>query len=514
MPEGRIAMFADVLSYIATDLRDRFRLGIHENFPEEYLELFGALLRDNKIHKGKNNIQVAEDMIEEIQRQKIVEFQKNINGDSGNNEYTNELIQRAMSAYHRITSEVENFYTAENIGKAYDIIEEVKNSYRKEKLKELKAKREKEGIKKPKGVDVEANMIESDVSKLERYIGEFTDVRSKVVDEITARMRDALIKDLVNTTKKTGKLQFSENINIVYYEFKKKNYDYLHEVVWNYQVKEQPPAVDKIITLLAQNLKKSGIIGEMFYDSNIRNQVSKMNPDALKYMNIKFNPEKHTKYRQKRELKRFHIDNKRYSSTKTSKCKIRREFFQSAYNFTKDKSCDFAVRYMNTYNAIEDQITKKVYEIFGELDTESIKKRRTNVKYFDLKIEKELNDVKKKIIKKYGPIEKIDSNKQKEIIRDLVEEERNKMEEKMTIQLAMDYVSGMRDSGFMALAVNLGYIDEACLKKGFRGVENNGKPAELSEKMKSERAKVEKALKELEEQEPEDEEENKEIDQR
>ena len=41
--EGKIAKFADVIAYLSSDLEDRFRLGIHKNFDDDYLELFGEM---------------------------------------------------------------------------------------------------------------------------------------------------------------------------------------------------------------------------------------------------------------------------------------------------------------------------------------------------------------------------------------------------------------------------------------------------------------------------------------
>ena len=42
-PEGKLAKYADVIAYLATDIQDGFRLGIYKDFPDDYLEVFGEM---------------------------------------------------------------------------------------------------------------------------------------------------------------------------------------------------------------------------------------------------------------------------------------------------------------------------------------------------------------------------------------------------------------------------------------------------------------------------------------
>lgn len=61
-----------------------------------------------------------------------------------------------------------------------------------------------------------------------------------------------------------------------------------------------------------------------------------------------------------------------------------------------------------------------------------------------------------------------------EFINELIDEERNKMEEKMAIQIAIDYLSGMTDRSFNDLAIRTGFMKHDQIQDAHRG----GKPSE------------------------------------
>ena len=63
------------------------------------------------------------------------------------------------------------------------------------------------------------------------------------------------------------------------------------------------------------------------------------------------------------------------------------------------------------------------------------------------------------MISEYGSIDEA-VRRQEEFIAKLVEEERNKMEEKIARQLSIDYLSGMTDRSFNNLALRTGYMTE------------------------------------------------------
>ncbi len=61
-PEGKLAKMADVIAYLATDIQDGFRIGIIEDFDDDYLALLGEVLttgystREGYITCAKNKI--------------------------------------------------------------------------------------------------------------------------------------------------------------------------------------------------------------------------------------------------------------------------------------------------------------------------------------------------------------------------------------------------------------------------------------------------------------------------
>ena len=67
------------------------------------------------------------------------------------------------------------------------------------------------------------------------------------------------------------------------------------------------------------------------------------------------------------------------------------------------------------------------------------------------------NQLRNRMIEEYGSLEEARA-RQQEFVERLIHEERSKMEEKMAIQLSIDYLSGMTDRSFNNLAIKTGFM--------------------------------------------------------
>lgn len=467
-PEGRIAMYADVLSYLPTDIRDRFRLGIHKGFSDEYLELFGRLFNIENGKEEKNNKQVAIQVLEEIQMSKIRELKESIENKGINTEKNRKLAIIAKGIASQITSQVENF--EHNEDKVAEIINQNIDEYITQHSTENMGVEDKKFLK-------------SDVSKIKHYIGEFLRVRTKVVEEMTSRMREFFINNLIETSKQTGKLGFSNPVKDLFFDFKQLNYDFVHKTKWDYQLKAQPVAADSLVSTITRCLLKTGVIADRFYDTSIRDQIT--NQEALSFMTTKYRDEgEYIHYQKIAGMQEMKISNQKYTGGEIDHEKAYKELFKNVFDYVKDQDATFAQKYMNTYYAIEDQITRKVDHILGRLDEEEMKSRKTFVKYFDNEMIKEDEEALKELmVKSYGSLENIHEEERRNIINKLTFMERSKMEEKMCAQMAIDYLSGMTDRGFNELAIQTGLVDKDIVRNSKRGNADTGRTGQLSNDM-------------------------------
>ena len=469
-PEGRIAMYADVLSYLPTDIRDRFRLGIHKGFSDDYLELFGRLFNLENGREEINNKEVAKQVLEEIQMDKIRELKENIGNYGNNTEKNRQLAIIAKGIATQITSQIEDF--EKNEDKVTEIINQ--------NIDEYIAQHSTEGME----VE-EKKFLRSDVSKIKHYIGEFLKVRSKVVEEMTSRMREFFINNLIETSKQTGQLGFSDKAKDLFFDFKQLNYDFVHKTKWDYQLNAQPVSADSLVSTITRCLIKTGVIEERFYDKSIRSQIT--NKEALSFMITKYRDEEEFEhYKKIAGMQGMKFSNKKYTGGEIDNERAYKELFKNVYDYIKDQDSTFAQKYMNTYYAIEDQITRKIDHILGRLDVEEIKSRKTFVKYFDEDMIKEDEQALKELmIQNYGSLENIHEEERRTLINKLTFMERSKMEEKMAAQMAIDYLSGMTDRGFNELAIQTGLVDKDIVRNSKRGNADTGRTGILSNDMQN-----------------------------
>lgn len=448
--EGRIAKFADVIAYLATDIQDGFRLGIYKNFPEQYLELFGEMFADDYVETKEEKIQIARNIINRIKEDKLRELVKD-----AKEEENKEIINVA----NRIAAEI----SESNID--FDEESEELNAILNKHIIKFK-----EQFSTQEMTEEDEMFLASDIQKIKEFAGKKLRVRSAVVSEVTSRMQEFFINDLLKNSKVEGELKFSALGEKLFFEAKKINYaTYVPKTKWKYQTDGQPQAAFELVTLCAKNLINSGVIAHKFYDRAIRKYIA--DEEALKYARIKrIDEEKYEEYKKKHNIRDIKVDTKRYTGGKTTKAKVKQELFSNSYEYVQNEGETFATKYINTFKAIETQVKDKVSKaidskyICMSQDTEP----EDANDFFRQKIDADILLLREKLKGRYGDLTNLTENQIQQFIDDEIAREREKMEEKMAIQLSIDYISGMDDRGFNEIAVKTGFLKKEELEEKTR----------------------------------------------
>jgi len=303
-------------------------------------------------------------------------------------------------------------------------------------------------------------------------------MRTSVVEAVTSKIREKLINDFLKESKLQGDLTFSNGMKKLFFRAKELNYRYVPETKWDYQRKDLPVAVNKLVRMIALDLRKSGAIQNKFYDKSMREHIK--NPEAKKYLKtLEFiEDEEYVKYRKKIGIRTVrHDTGKKFTSEggRREKAKARGELANSAYHYVLDSGELFAQTFENTYLSVENQIISKIKNALGRLPEQESKKRKTHIEFFDGKVSRQEKDLRKKIIAKYGNPENITEEQILSFARPIVERERERMEGKMAIQMAINYISGMTDKALVTHAIEIGLIDEDKLKSSSRGTTDEEK---------------------------------------
>ena len=456
--EGRIAKYADVIAYLSTDIQDRFRLGIQKDFDQDYLEFLGDILSDDYIAKREEKIEIAKNIIEEIKEEKLMQLVSDARAIENR-----EIIEEADKLIKKIREKVENYENltdAQQKEQAGKVIERYIKNYRKEHQTENMS-------------DEDKKYLEADITKLKEFTRKKLRMRSAVIEEITSRVREKMIQNLLKESKAKGDITFSDNMKRLFFTAKKLNYKYVPETKWNYLAEELPVATDKLVHMVALALRKTGAIESKFYDKTMRKHVTE--PEAIKYLKTLgyTDEEGHSKYRKKYGI-RFIKGGSKFTSEGKREINIaRQELCNAAYHYVLDSGELFAIQYQNTFHAIENQITLKIKEALNLLPQNEKKKRKTDIEYFDKKVARQEEYIRKKFIKKYGSAENVTEEQIKEFAKPIIKRERKKIEGKMAIQMAINYISGMGDSAMRTHAEECGFIEPSKFENGFR--KNDGR---------------------------------------
>lgn len=513
-PEGKLAKYSDVIAYLATDLQDGFRLGIYKDFSEKHLELFGRFFSGNRESTPEENIACARRKINEIKKKNLRETRNSIA-----EEKDEDVLQAFSSILDAFKDKKLDVFTSdEKI--LEDVVKEKIDSFKKKKLEafleennineeEIKqaqkviAKKSKRGEKLNKEEEKIAeflNKIGSQTKKIREYSSKMLKVKSSVVYEVSGQMQEFIIRDLVEATKKDERESddkttviphLSEFVEKFFIDAKYINYEqYVPATKWNYQFEELPDAVQKLTKKCAEGLIKSGAIRDKFYDDSVRSLVK--NPDALAYMKTTYRQEEqYDDYRKKQGIRNLkscaQTMNGRFISSK--KQRAIKELNKSVYKYVENQEEVFALRYENTFLAVQERIRRRVDKAI----LEKPEKNEETVSKAERKAQENRNygkqrralilKTKREILDRYETLN-ITPEQKEEFIKEKIEEELQTMEEKMAIQLASDYLAGMSDVSFNELAIKTGCMNRRTLLKSSRTREESETIKNLKKKMR------------------------------
>lgn len=460
--EGRIAKYADVIAYLTSDVQDRFRIGTQKNFDDDYLEFIGEILAKDFAKTREEKIEIADNIIDNIKETKLRELVQDAKEleNLGMLEYANEIISVIQNKGIDYETETD---------KANEVLEEYVSMYRE--------KHEHANMS-----QADMKFLNSDLQKVREFVGKKLRIRTSVVEDITSRIQEALINDLLKESEAKGKLGFSDDFRDLFFRAKKLNYRHVFETAWDYQREALPSATFKLVHMVALCLRKTGAIANKFYDRAVRKYIK--DEEALKYLNTLgyTDDREYQEYKKKHNIRDIKSHNNKYTSQGgRTKGQARNELFESVYDYVQNSGQSFAMRYENTFKAVEHQIISKVKNALGRLPEAEVKKRKTYIDIFDNLIAKEEEIIRKQIIKKFSKprkkitIDEITDEQMMEFASELIERERSKMEGKMAVQYAIDFLSGMTDKAIQKTAVQIGVLDEEELSNSKRGVREDEK---------------------------------------
>lgn len=480
-PEGKIAKFADVIAYLSSDMQDGFRLGIIKDFDDDYLEFFGEMFskdypvsRQDKIECGRRIIE----QIKEQNRREKIEI-------AGFTQQDTEMEKVLQDINTKIKEERLNIYNESDAAKIQEIVSNEQEEFRRRKLDEFfKAKGEnlteeqrktleeeilrksEEGIKLNKSEKDFSRILSktsSDVNKIEEYATKMLRARSSVVYEVTSRMKEYFINDLIRNSQNQDTPQFSPAAWNLFFKAKTLDYKkYVQYTNWNYQTQELPEATKALVEECAESLVKSGAIRNKFYDEDTRKYVQ--NDETLEYMETKYRKEEeYTSYRKENgigDLKSYTKPAGKYTGNKQHKLM---KLYQDLYSYVQNENEVFAIRYENTFNAVKTRVRRKIETALND-------EHKVDEKHlYREDVQKQVDNYRQKILDIYGTTNLTDNQKD-EFINAEIQTELDNMEYKMAIQLSSDYLAGMSDKTFLDLAIKTEHFQQETVDKAERGV--------------------------------------------
>ena len=197
------------------------------------------------------------------------------------------------------------------------------------------------------------------------------------------------------------------------------------------------------------------------------------NPEALEYLKTDgyTEPEEREIYKSLKGIRNIRRSNTKFTAEGGTRNKIvaEAELVNSTYHYVLDEGRMFAIMYENTFESIENQIMAKVRNAAGKLPEAEKKKRKTDIGFFDQKIKEQEDKLRKELISKYGELEQITDDEIEEFARPMIKNERDNIENKMAMQMAINYLAGMTDKAMFTHLIEIGLIDKEDIDNGVRG---------------------------------------------
>lgn len=440
-PEGRLAKFADVIAYLATDIQDGFRLGIYKDFPDDYLEVFGQMFSPSFTSNREENISNARTIIEEIKQKRLRELFDDAKQPEN---------QRAIRIANEITAELKakGLDFENNEEEALAVVDSHVEKFQEAELAE--------GM-----TDEQLQYMYSEMEKIREFVGKKARLRSGVVSEVTTKMQEYFIDDLLKESTARGDIHFSSTAEKLFFKAKKINYaTYTPRVKWQYQKEVLPKAALDLAIISSQSLIDTGAIRNKFFDPSIRKLIT--DPELLEVMKIQPRdnetiPEAQKRYKRKREeynIRNFKSLNKKFTGdAQVSQLQARYELYASVYSHVQNQGESFASQYRETYQAVQTRIADKVAKALDSTYPEE----NTEKSLYKTQYTQQVKTIRAEIESEYGSLD-ITPEQKEEVISRLVSQERNNMERLMAIQAATDYIAGMSDTAFSELAIRTGVL--------------------------------------------------------
>lgn len=505
-PEGKIAKFADVIAYLSSDMQDGFRLGILKGFSDDYLELFGQMFSTEYPVTREERIECGRRIIEQMKQQNLREkrqtkdFMLHLDKD----------VQIALSAILGKIKQLNIDINTADITALQEIFDKEKASFRRKKIdtffkttganipKEQRKDLEKRICEKlEQGITLEEsekqfaeelNVIETGTNKIEEFATKMLRTRSSVVYEVTSKMKEYFINDLIENSQNSATPQMSNAGWDLFFRAKALNYsEFVKSTNWNYQTEEYPEAALELVEACSESLIKSGAIRNKFYDLDVRKYV--IDPEALSYMQVQYRPESiYTSYRKQNgigDLKALTKPSKgTYKGSKEQYALMK--LFGDLYSYVQNEDKVFALRYENTFNAIKTRVAQKINNAL------TVAHQSKNSLYRK-KSQEQINAIRQEVEKIYGTTD-LTVEQREEFISQKIQSELNQMERKMAIQLSTDYLAGMTDRSFAEISIQTGYLSPDVLKNGVRGLVESEQVNQLLKGLKETEGNSEKTV--------------------
>ena len=499
-PEGKIAKFADVIAYLSSDMQDGFRLGILKGFSDDYLALFGEMLSPEYPVTYEDKVECGKRIIEQIKTQHFREKKETLDFMSRQDQDMRQALIDINEKVHQAKLDIHN---QAHISAIQEVFAQVQESYRKKKQEEFFRTKganipeeERQGLeekiarKLADGISLDEtetefartlNKVNSSANKIEEFATKMLRASSRLVYDMTSKMKEYFINDLIRNSQNQDTPQFSNAAWDLFFKAKKLNYkEFVQYTNWDYQTEELPQAAMELVEECSKSLVKSGAIRNKFYDEAVRTHIK--DEEALAYMETQYRPEsEYISYRKEHaigDLKKYTRPSKD-KFTGTSEQYALMKLLHNVYAYVQNEDEVFAIRYENTFNAIKTRVRRKIETALS--DEHKVPDKHL---YKDI-VQGQIDGIRQEIADTYGTVDLTPEQKEEFTNRKIEQELRN-MEQKMAIQLSTDYLAGMSDKSFIDVAIKTGHFTPEIVENAERGATESVQVKQIMAKMDDE----------------------------